>query len=160
MFLTSLPCIHGPSWNVDDQQPALLLATAAIGAATCGDMQSSFAMHRAAQLCLWQYVRNQIIPTVPNVTLSLPSRHGSWAKVLQTCWKPERLTLSLLRSCRFNPDDQPLWVAQSILLVMIFGTYSGDLPVLNEVLAFQSILANVWLLRLSGRPCSNNSNRF
>ncbi|KAL3474765.1 hypothetical protein BJX99DRAFT_260023 [Aspergillus californicus] len=102
VFPSILPCFHRPTWKADEQQPALLLALTAVGAAICDKVNTSLALHRAAQLCIWNY----------------------------------------MQMCRFRLDGQPIWVIQTMLLVMFFGTWSGKSSLLNEALSFQSILAN------------------
>ncbi|KAK9796557.1 putative C2H2-type domain-containing protein [Seiridium cardinale] len=102
-LLVATPCIHGPTWKSSEQEPALLLATAALGAALCNKVQVSLDLHRAAQRCMWNH----------------------------------------LRSSHFNTSDQPVWVAQALLFIMQFGTWSGEPKTLQESLAFQSILASI-----------------
>jgi hypothetical protein len=56
VFPSILPCFHLPTWKADAQQPALLLAVAALGAAICDKVSTSLMLHRAARSWVWNYV--------------------------------------------------------------------------------------------------------
>lgn len=109
----------------------MLLALSAIGAGVSGRQSVSFNLHRAAQRSLWRLVgRSSLLSLSLSLSFSRPANLSTF---------PD----AQLHSCRFNVEGQPIWVVQALLLVMMFGVYSGSEVVIKESLSLHSILATV-----------------
>ena len=117
-FMPNLPFFHLMTWQAKQAEPMLLLAMAAIGARIQGEYAVARTLHQASRQLMLDHV-------------SSDSFHEIYADLEQ------------LSRLRYTYDQTPLWLVQTMHLVMSFGTRSGEWHLMQAALALQSTLANV-----------------